>query len=51
MAKDHTWIAEDYPKATSTMYSYYHDIDFPAQAGDQLFLVISQMTISYMYLI
>lgn len=37
MAKDHTWIAEDYPKATSTMYSYYHDIDFPAQVGDQLF--------------
>lgn len=37
MAKDHTWIAEDYPKATSTMYSYYHDIDFPAQAGDQLY--------------
>ncbi len=37
MAKDHTWIAEDYPKATSTLYNYYHDIDFPAQAGDQLY--------------
>lgn len=37
MAQDHTWIAEDYPKATSTIYSYFHDIDFPAQVGNQLF--------------
>ncbi|KOY83837.1 DUF5050 domain-containing protein [Lysinibacillus macroides] len=37
MAQDHTWIAEDYPRATSTLYSYYHDIDFPAQVGNQLF--------------
>ncbi len=37
MARDHTWIADDYPKATSTAYSYYQDIDFPAQVGNQLF--------------
>ncbi len=37
MARDHTWIAADYPKATSTIYSYYHDIDFPAQVDQQLF--------------
>ncbi|MFJ7408849.1 MULTISPECIES: transglutaminase domain-containing protein [unclassified Lysinibacillus] len=37
MARDHTWIANDYPKATSTIYSYYQDIDFPAQVGNQLF--------------
>ncbi len=37
MARDHTWVAADYPKATSTIYSYYHDIDFPAQVGQQLF--------------
>ncbi|MEK5330454.1 transglutaminase domain-containing protein [Lysinibacillus sp. FSL W8-0992] len=37
MARDHTWIANDYPKATSTIYSYYQDIDFPAQVGTQLF--------------
>lgn len=37
MARDHTWIAADYPKATSTIYSYYHEIDFPAQTGQQLF--------------
>ncbi len=37
MARDHTWIANDYPKAISTTYSYYQDIDFPAQVGNQLF--------------
>ncbi|UED80467.1 DUF5050 domain-containing protein [Lysinibacillus sp. CD3-6] len=37
MARDHTWIADDYPKAISTTYSYYQDIDFPAQVGNQLF--------------
>ena len=37
MARDHTWIANDYPKATSTLYSYYQDIDFPAQVGNQIF--------------
>ncbi|AHN20150.1 transglutaminase domain-containing protein [Lysinibacillus varians] len=37
MARDHTWIADDYPKATSTAYSYYQDIDFAAQVGNQLF--------------
>lgn len=37
MARDHTWIADDYPKATSTAYSYYQDVDFPAQVGNQLF--------------
>jgi len=37
MAKDHTWIAEDYPKATSTKYNYFHNIDFPAQVGQQIF--------------
>lgn len=37
MAKDHTWIAADYPKATSAKYSYYHTVDFPAQVGQQLF--------------
>jgi len=37
MARDHTWIANDYPKATSTIYSYYQDIDFPAQVGNQIF--------------
>ena len=37
MAKDHTWIAEDYPKATGTKYNYYHAVDFPAQVGQQLF--------------
>lgn len=37
MAKDHTWIAKDYPKATSTMYSYFHNIDFAAQVGQQIF--------------
>lgn len=37
MAQDHSWIASDYPKATSTKYSYYHDVDFPAQVGQQLF--------------
>lgn len=37
MAKDHTWIAEDYPKATGTTYNYFHDVDFPAQVGQQIF--------------
>lgn len=37
MAKDHTWIAKDYPKATSTMYSYFHNVDFAAQVGQQIF--------------
>lgn len=37
MAQDHSWIASDYPKATSTKYSYYHDVDFPAQVGQQLY--------------
>ena len=37
MARDHTWIANDHPKATSTLYSYYQDIDFPAQVGNQIF--------------
>lgn len=37
MAKDHSWVATDYPKATSTKYSYYHDVDFSAQVGQQLF--------------
>ncbi|MFJ7951913.1 transglutaminase domain-containing protein [Lysinibacillus sp. NPDC096418] len=37
MAQDHSWIASDYPKATSAKYSYYHDVDFPAQVGQQLF--------------
>lgn len=37
MAKDHSWIASDYPKATSTKYNYYHNVDFPAQVGQQLF--------------
>lgn len=37
MAKDHSWIASDYPKATSTKFNYYHNVDFPAQVGKQLF--------------
>ncbi|TQR30584.1 DUF5050 domain-containing protein [Lysinibacillus sphaericus] len=37
MAKDHTWIAKDYPKATSTVYSYFHNVDFAAQVGQQIF--------------
>ena len=37
MAKDHTWIAKDYPKASSTMYSYFHNVDFAAQVGQQIF--------------
>lgn len=37
MAKDHSWIAADYPKASSKKYSYYHNVDFPAQVGQQLF--------------
>ncbi|MFC9542839.1 transglutaminase domain-containing protein [Lysinibacillus sp. NPDC056959] len=37
MAKDHTWIAEDYPKATSTKYNYFHNVDFAAKVGQQIF--------------
>ena len=37
MAKDHSWIASDYPKATSTKFSYFHDVDFSAQVGQQLY--------------
>ncbi|GAB0171446.1 transglutaminase domain-containing protein [Lysinibacillus sp. CTST325] len=37
MAKDHTWIAKDYPKATSAMYSYFHNVDFATQVGQQIF--------------
>ncbi|MEG0258674.1 MAG: transglutaminase domain-containing protein [Lysinibacillus sp.] len=37
MAKDHSWIAKDYPTATSGKYSDYHAIDFPAQVDQQLF--------------
>ncbi|MFJ7733286.1 transglutaminase domain-containing protein [Lysinibacillus sp. NPDC097231] len=37
MAKDHTWIAGDYPQARSTVYNYFHDIDFPTQVGQQIF--------------
>ncbi|MGE7691771.1 transglutaminase domain-containing protein [Lysinibacillus sp. NPDC097214] len=37
MAKDHTWIAGDYPKATSTKYNYFHNVDFAAQVGQQIF--------------
>ncbi|MFJ6210456.1 transglutaminase domain-containing protein [Lysinibacillus sp. NPDC092081] len=37
MAKDHTWITKDYPKATSTMYNYFHNVDFAAQVGQQIF--------------
>ena len=37
MAKDHSWITSNYPKATSTKYSFYHEVDFAAQVGQQLF--------------
>ncbi|MFJ7186693.1 transglutaminase domain-containing protein [Lysinibacillus xylanilyticus] len=37
MAKDHTWVAGDYPKATSTMYNYFHNVDFATQVGQQIF--------------
>ena len=37
MAKDHTWIAEDYPKATSTKYNYFHNVDFAVKVGQEIF--------------
>ncbi|GLC90191.1 transglutaminase domain-containing protein [Lysinibacillus piscis] len=37
MAEDHTWIVKDYPKATSTQYQYYHQVDFATQVDQQLF--------------
>lgn len=37
LRKDHTWIAEDYPKATSEKYRYMHVVQDSYEKGDYVY--------------